>query len=317
MERAVNENDCDQAELLMFFEIAVKPDEGWDAWQPEAGRIYEGLPDTVYHRTDAISKHGLDLVARAPAYYRYHRDHPMDESEASDAMVVGSAFDCLVLEPDIFDERYVVEPDGTDRRKRKEYAEWKEGVAQGRTVLRSGQWDTLRAMRDATLAFPYAGLLKGIAQPSLFWLDTQEREYSDAQPTNRLCRARMDLYSDAYSVAVDLKTTIGDGTRARNFTRSVSRYRYHVQEAFYRAGAEALGLPVEEFVFFVVEKEPPHLVNMFLLEDRWRVHGRRLWERDLQTYDECMRTDEWPGHHDDSLAPLEMPEWAEGRDNED
>ena len=294
---------------------AVEPDGGWGEWRPEPGYIYTGVPERVYHSLPGISKHGLDNINRSPAYYQYHRSHPKSDADSSDALIIGSALDCLIFEPHEFDQRFIVEPENTDRRKRKEYAAWKEENANGRSILRIKQWDDIRAMRDSVQAHPYAAALlaDGIPQPTVCWKDSLARVSDDREPTYRLCRGRLDWLATGHSVVVDLKTTAGDGGRYSNFSRAVHKFRYHVQESFYMAGLETVGYRVDVFVFLVVEKEPPHMVTIYALDRPWQVQGQILWERDMQVYHECMKSGEWPSYPSEPRM-LEFPKWAERMD---
>ena len=284
---------------------AAEPDTGWEHWEPTPGTLYADLEERVYHASRGISKHGLDNIARSPAHYRYLREHP---SESSEAMTVGSAIDCLVFEPDLFDERFVVDDTGLSRNS-KAWKEWVAETAAGRSILRASQHDKVRGMRDALASHPTVSALlaDGTPQPSMYWIDAEPRSH-EREPTFRLCRGRLDWLCDGHSVAVDLKKA--RDARYGKFVNAVRDYRYHVQDAFYRAGLRACGRPVEHFVFIAVEEEPPHGINVFELDPNWQRQGRMLWERDLETYSECMKSQEWPGYPIEPRT-LDMPPWAE------
>ena len=76
----------------------------------------------------------------------------------------------------------------------------------------------------------------------------------DDEATGLRCKARLDHYNEKAKRATDLKTTID----AMGFSRSLQKFGYDRQAAFYSDGCRAVGLDVEEFCFVVVEKDPPY-----------------------------------------------------------
>lgn len=81
------------------------------------------------------------MVKRALQGSKKQFDYSMEQTLESEALLVGSAFHAMMLEPDVFKKDYAFEP-AMDRRTKagKEYiAEWKEGNTDypmylGRTV---------------------------------------------------------------------------------------------------------------------------------------------------------------------------------------
>ena len=53
--------------------------------------------------------------------------------------------------------------------------------------------------------------------------------------------------------------------------------------------------PVENFIFVVVEKEPPHAVAIYECDDQMLETGRRQYREALQRFKECQEKDQWPG----------------------
>ena len=66
-----------------------------------------------YHKdTTHISKSGLDLIHQAPAKYyeRYIDPSPLMKEKREKALIIGSAFHSLVLEPEKFENEFFVMP---------------------------------------------------------------------------------------------------------------------------------------------------------------------------------------------------------------
>jgi exodeoxyribonuclease VIII len=172
----------------------------------------------------------------------------------------------------------------------------------GRKILTPEDWARLHAMRDAALAHPAAAALltkvPGRAEQSVFWVDPL---------TGELCRCRPDFWRDD-GIVVDVKTT--DNASPEGFARSIFDWRYHVQEAFYRDGIEAAtGTPPRAFLFLAVETKAPHAVAVYALDPEAVELGRADYQRDLQRFSDCSRTDTWPGYGD-TIQKIQLPAWA-------
>lgn len=179
-------------------------------------------------------------------------------------------------------------------------AEW-EKVNEHRTILNPEQWKTIHAMRDALMAHPAANaLLTGIpgkAEKSVYWIDAT---------TGVLCRCRPDWWRDD-NLIVDLKTT--EDASPEGFARSIAKFRYDVQDAFYTDGVQqATGKRPKAFVFIAVEKKPPYGVGVYVLDAETKDLGRAQYQHDLRVYAGCLRTGEWPGYGD-KIQTISLPAW--------
>lgn len=279
-------------------------DEGIEGRELPALGAHDGLTFEQYKAAPGINKSGLDNIAIAPAYYLWHKNHAQFDTQA---FAVGHAFHTLILEPHRFEELYVPAPFKEFRTN--EAKAWRdEQVAAGKTVLRTysadperspSEWDLVHRMADALRQNEIAMTLLADIRPelSIFWMD---------KGTGRLCKGRIDAYSEAHSLIIDIKTT-KDATFS-GFARAVHDHRYDVQDAFYTDGALAAGLKVQGFVFIAIMKEPPFLNACYTLPPDWRRMGRQRYRMDLDIYDQCKRTGEWPGLP--PLRDLELPAYA-------
>lgn len=255
--------------------------------------IYHGLPNADYHaRHDAISKTGLDLIARSPAHFRY-----APTREPTRAMTIGSATHAAILEPDVYASQWVTVP-VDDRRT----SVWKEAVkARGEEfTLTQSEADRIAGMQAAVRAndamrerFDAAGE----AEVSIFVKDPE---------TGLLVRVRLDwLTHDGRSV--DLKTAADASDDA--FGKSIINYRYHVQQALYSDAYQwETGERLQSFEFAVVESDMPHCTSLVSLPDDAVAYGRMLYRRDLRRYADCIARDEWPGLHGEPHV-IALPGW--------
>lgn len=254
----------------------------------EPPMIVANMPNEAYHSAPGISKSGLDLIARSPAHFMASVPRPSTRN-----MEIGTAIHTAVLEPNRFEQDYVLLEDVKDRRA-SEYKQAKE-VHGGAFVLtgpESAHVSSLQAAVHANVAIP-----DGYTEVSVF-----------ARNSNgTLLKCRFDRLTDDLQ-AIDLKKTID--SRPRPFSKAINNYRYHVQAAFYSHVFKlATGLDLAAFKFLAVESEPPHAPVMYSLGHDTMLLGQELFERDVTTYEDCIRHDHWPMYEGVS-GTIDVPDWA-------
>lgn len=108
-----------------------------------------------------------------------------------------------------------------------------------------------------------------------------EREisvYWETHDGHRL-KCRFDaLTSDG--LALDLKTT-KEADILADFWRSVLAFRYHLQDAWYRCGMEAMGLEPKPLLFIVISTSLPHDCQVVTLPAAVVAEGQRLMDKAL------------------------------------
>jgi hypothetical protein len=253
-------------------------------------------PADQYHSVkDRISKHGLDLIHRAPALYKHNLTAT---KERTAAMRWGSLVHTFVLEPDQFDA--VVGPQA-DKRTKEGKAAWEQFTAenQGKEVIKQEELDELESVRKAISAHGLGSQLiqSGSVEMSLFWTHGS---------TGLKCKARPDLVRED-GIIVDLKTCAD--ASSKQFAKDAYKYRYHVQAAFYLDAAAAVGIEADTFVFLCVEKDAPHLVQCFECDEALIEMGRKEYLEDLAVYKQCVETGLWPGY-DEGIQTLSLPNWV-------
>ena len=78
--------------------------------QPEVIKegIYFDLPIDQYHADPAISSSGIKLLLKNPQkYWDKSAMNPEKESADTDALRVGKAMHCLLLEPEKFEDEFI------------------------------------------------------------------------------------------------------------------------------------------------------------------------------------------------------------------
>ncbi|MEY4350532.1 MAG: PD-(D/E)XK nuclease-like domain-containing protein [Bacteroidia bacterium] len=258
----------------------------------------ETLSAREYHARTEISKHGLDLVAKAPALYKHHQLHPQEQSPA---MRWGEIIHTAVLEPERFTQEYIQAPEGLNKTSRKAWAEF-ESENPGKSVVSRDEWDEVAQTVAAISRHKIARLIltkvseEKLIEKSLFWIDGEIP-----------CRCRPDGISETMKMVVDLKTCAN--ATASAFAKDAYNYRYHVQAAFYLDACKAVGLTVENFVFICVEKTAPYLTSVFVADEEMIEQGRKTYKADLEKYASCLAINDWPGYPEE-IQFLSLPSYA-------
>lgn len=267
--------------------------------------VHRDVPFSDYLRWDAVSKHDLDLIARSPAHFQAAKNAPV---ETTPAMAFGTAAHTWILEPKKAPMEVAVMPKYDRRTKAgKEAAAEFEAMSFGKTIVTEDDARHLAAMSAAVNSHKIAARLIDDAtaiEASVLW--KHER-------TGELARCRPDIIGPDY--VVDLKTTFDASKEA--FAKTVHKYRYQVQAAFYIDACTSLkALPPESaFIFIAVEKKPPYGVAVYTLTKEDLERGRFQYERDITRYHHCRETGHWFGYAD-SINYIELPSYARNQIDE-
>jgi hypothetical protein len=254
------------------------------------------LSNAAYHAHPAVSKSHLDQVHKSGRHYwaRYV-DPDRLPVEPTPAMVTGTLFHGLVLEPHLFDSEFVVAPQ-INRKTKAGKEEWAafEAASQDKILVSTDQMDLVRNMTEAVMSHPAASTilrLKGEAEQTYTWTDDQ---------TGEACKCRPDWHAEG--LVVDLKSTID--ASPEGFAKSVNNFRYHVQANWYLRGTPN----AEQFVFIACEKTPPFAVAVYVASPEMVAAGGRAADEDLARLAEYRREDNWPSYSN-QIETLNLPRW--------
>ena len=257
--------------------------------------IYDCYTNSEYHAHEAVSKSGLDLIHKSPAHYKAarHEDTP--------ALRFGTAFHCAVLENDRFNATYTV-IEG-DRRTKAVKDSIKDAEAAGKIILTADDFNAIMSMAQAVFKNPIcAALLRGSLK--------ENSVFSELDGVRVKCRP--DGWSIEKGVLFDLKST--EDASPEGFARTVAKYRYHVQDAFYRhVVASATNCDADDlsFIFIAIEKKPPFAVALYTLDELAKLQGW-VWvdaREDLRRYKAAKDTGKWGGYSP-RIETLSLPRWA-------
>jgi len=252
-----------------------------------------GIPEADYHAGSEVSKSGLDKIAPelggSPAHYKAAQETPMTPTPA---MALGTALHCALLEPERFATEYV--NTGCNDKRQKAYKEAAETLGDKALTARDADW--LAGMQAAVWQGDDSNAEAARKLLSMEG-DTELSAFARHEPTGIVRRCRFDLLTrfdmDGRVFAADIKKT-KDASPAE-FAKSVWRYRYHVQAAYYSDIYYSItGKPLDSYTFIAIEEAPPHAVQVYAISDEDMALGRELYIRDLNLVADCAASGRWP-----------------------
>jgi len=262
------------------------------------------MENADYHRHFAVSKSGLDQIAKSPLHYwARFLDPDRVWTEPTPAMRLGTALHTHVLELSKWDEQIAVAPVDVNRRTKEGREQWAafETAAKRKTVITADDADLVMRMGRSVFGHPAAAMLLGLpgkAETTHMWTDAA---------TGLQCKCRPDWLTDDGLLMVDVKTT--EDASPRGFSRSIAQWRYHVQAAWYLDGLEqATGTRPEQFIFICVEKKAPFACAVYAADAEMIAAGAQTAARDLEVLATCKAADAWPGYSD-QIEPISLPAW--------
>lgn len=259
-------------------------------------KYQDGIPIDEYHRQPGETNSGILAACKTPAHYL---SYLRQDRTPTPALILGNAVHAAILEPDTFERLYIEEPDL--RRNSKAYKKWKADLGDDdRRFLSAADFEQIHRLRDAVFSSPVARqlLTGGVAERSMWWTDPK---------TGLLCKCRPD-YARLDGILIDLKTTMDACYLA--FQRSIGRYGYHSQAAYYLEGATACSERVySHWVWIVVEKAAPYAVAIYTLDQLGIEAGRERYREGLEIIKRCKDSGKFPGYSEE-IQEICLPAWA-------
>ena len=261
---------------------------------PDLSPGIHSLPAERYFAASGVSKSMLDILAdKTPAHLKCYIEG--EREKETPAMQFGTVLHRALLEPDTFDNSFYVRPEGM-RFTTKDGIAWKEKHSD-KPILTEDESASIFAMLTTVHTHPFAKRLLtcGIAEQSIFVIDGH----------GTLRKSRLDMLTKG-TVIPDIKTC--ESASLDNFERNISRYRWHVQAAYYIDNCKLAGIDKNSFFFIAVEKTPPYAVRCLQLSEDAIQIGRMLYQRDIQIYRNCVESGNWPAW-EDGFTETSLPSW--------
>lgn len=266
--------------------------------EPPRADGLETITSEQYHAASGVSRSMLEWLSppKTPLHFWAKYVAKLIPDEETPALRTGTLVHRCVLEPETMAGAFHTRPEGLNF-STKEGKAWKEAHAD-KPILTDDESKMIYGMRDSVWRHAKAAAI----------LKTSEFERSAfAGHNGMILKARFDALPKAGNVIADLKTC--DSADLESVEKSMLKYGYFRQAAFYLKVANLLGLKRDYFVFIFVEKSPPYAVACYTPSDVVLEAGTMMVNRDLQLLANCYETDRWPGYSP-NIEPAALPAWA-------
>lgn len=291
-----------------------KTDDNTKQDKPLAVGIQQDVEAADYHRAIGITKSGLMMLRKSPAHYWNWLN---SESEpATPAMALGTATHTLLFEPERWSKDIIVVPEDAPKKATKAQIEAKNPSAdavasmkwwddfnkkcEGKCLINQEQMIQAKGMVNAVLACDeIMPLLRHKSAKTELSISAIEK----IDGLDIKCKMRCDMLTEDGKTILDLKTCVDSSYD--EFSRSFMSNGYWMQAAHYIATARLAGVPVERFIFIAVEKEQPHCVSLYQLNDDSLKRAFAIRERLLKVLAQCSATGKYPASN--GVADLTMP----------
>lgn len=251
-----------------------------------------------YHNSQGFSRSQIMLMDKSPYHFWYDNLSGLaQKKEPTPAMIIGSVFHTLLLEPHLFDKEYVVMPK-VDRRTTAGKHQWEmfEEFAKGKIILTSEQHLKASHMADLVRQHEIVTTLldESVFEKSVYWTDEE---------TGLQFKVRPDIWSE--KMVVDVKTT--QDANNHSFTRSALKYGYYLQAGMIYEACQKIGKKFDMFVHLVIEKDEPFVPSTYIMHEdalQFGIDQFQVYKRKLK---KCFETNQWPGY---SVQELTVPGYA-------
>lgn len=297
--------------------------------------LHRGLPMDDYLALPCMSASRLELLRRSPKQYRHALTA---EQESTDALERGTALHLAILEPALFETRYVIaEPCEATLKSGQRKGElcrkpgvfrlrdgfsWTWACGQhvrgfdlpaddsGAETVSAEIHAAVLAMRNEVLADPLAASLfegSGEFEATVIAEDASSGVIYRIRP-DRLVRR------------VGMHTSLKSSRDASPFTFPIdAERRGHFRAlALYRRGLRAIGWPYASTSVLAVESKPPFDLACYLLDEADLNDADREVNRLLARYRMCQQDNQFPGYSPGGFIMLQRPKWArDDKENRD
>ncbi len=257
-----------------------------------------------YHADkETISRTPIMLYGDCPRKYEALYITKEMVKTVTPAMVLGSAFHTLILEPDLFNARYAIYPEGLDRRTRQGKIDYEAFCvdSSGKEVINA---ETMKLLNNMAIA-----LGNHTEARALIWGEGSvfERSYVYGDDESGLIvKSRPDIIRP--NCIVDLKTC--RSAEEHQFKQSAYKQGNHVQGAMVQDAMriidgreDALTLPV---INIAIETTAPHCIGIYFLSQASLEAGRERYKATLKNMKTSFESGVYPSY---PTKEIDLPNW--------
>lgn len=260
------------------------------------------LPAEIYRSLEGISNSMLSYTSRG---YNHFVEAMEGEKIETREMLMGSAIHDSILLPYTFKEKYISIPK-FDKRTKKSKEILKSLKLEKRIPINEDDYQKILNITQIFHDHPTIKNLfsEGYPETSFFW------RYDNSQ-----CKGRTDWFRED-GIIIDIKTC--KDCSLSEFQESLIFWKYDRQAAYYLDGvSQVLKKQFNTFIFIVVEREPPHEIAIYSLDESAINIGRDIYKRDILKYEMFMHlySQNKKKVYNNFIESITLPEWAQRLEN--
>lgn len=245
---------------------------------------------------------------RSAAHFYVNSITKEAKKEASTAMNFGTLVHTMFLEPEQFENEFVIAPKFDRRTKvgKEEAAAW-EQANEGKMLVSEEDVENASRMSENLRSLSIYKAMQdnyGMAEASFFFTDPVFGLNLRIRPDWHIapCKAFPN------GLIIDLKTT--DDARPMAFSRTCANFSYDLSASMYREGFQAYYQTEDKppFIFLVSERNTPFNVKQYKASDLFLSVGNARYNRSKELLAESLLMGEWDGYSKD-LEEIYLPSY--------
>lgn len=280
------------------------------------------IPNDIYHSSLGLSRSGLMEFKKSPYHYWHRYLNPERKpSFTTPAMKLGELVHALVLEPEHFEERYAVKPIPVEvpkcgllkdvgreefdiQKAAREDAQLLNEEIMNRFIFESLDKEKISIeLYNEAKMYADAVLKDSVAQALFTGVQVEKSIYFTHKGTGLQCKVRPDAWIG--NVVTDLKTCKDASFDA--FQRAAVGSGYFIQAAMIKQALESIGLSLDKFIFYCVEKTEAVPCTYYDLDMESLERGENEYNNLMHGIAYCMESNRWGAYQPQTLT---YPTWA-------
>ena len=273
------------------------------------------ITNEQYHSSEGISRSDLVRFKKSPMHFKHKQT--LEETEA---LIIGELVHTLVLEPQLFDIKFIIKPsldklppelrlkDVGKEEFEKNKLERKLTQEKNKTlmdeflllssdkkIIEHAHYVKAKCYADAVNNHEFKQYLQQgyRVENSIFF----RHELTGLQ-----CKVRPDAWLG--DIVIDLKTA-ADGSY-KSFQSSAINNGYFLQAGMIKRALESLNKPLKNFIFVVVEKKEPFAIGIYKLDDEALEYGANEFDTLMVELNKYIQKNEFPDY---GIQTLSIPAW--------
>ncbi|WP_334420890.1 PD-(D/E)XK nuclease-like domain-containing protein [Acinetobacter soli] len=270
--------------------------------------LIERMSNDEYHACPEFSSSQLKDILRSSAHFHSNNILKENERETKKHLDFGTLAHTLFLEPEQFENEFVIGPKFDRRTKagKEEAAAW-EAANQGKIIIDEDMLQGAKRIANNLRGLSSYQLMQdhyGMAEASIFFTDPVYGLNLRIRPDYHIvpCEAFPN------GLQFDVKTTTD--ARPFKFMRSCADFGYDISAAMYREGFQQHYGTAEkpEFIFLVAESSAPFNVKHYRASDLFLSIGERRYNKAKELLAESLLIDKWNGYSTE-LEDISLPQY--------